>query len=118
MSHEDTTTRRVLAGLGQQSAPPSLYGHGRRVLYRCPTCQYPWFMDGPQTWLRPTSDELTSLAQELGADLSQLPRATCRLCALAAERGILEIDEYGEGKGGYGWNWLRHDVVGMAVEAA
>lgn len=96
---------RLLSFLGGQSAPPSLYGSGRRVLFRCSSCGHPWLADGKNSSTRLDQDELATLAHDLHADLGALPCATCRLCAFATGCGAFEIDEYGQGRGGYGFNF-------------
>jgi hypothetical protein len=44
--------RRRLAAFGNQKVPLVPGGKGRQVLYRCPTCQLPWLLNGHQAHLR------------------------------------------------------------------
>lgn len=59
-------TARIRAALGGQLAPAATDG-GRRVVYRCPACGYPWEMRGAEARLRLAGEELAAIAEELGA---------------------------------------------------
>lgn len=110
------TPQRILTFLGGQSAPPSMLGHGRRVLFVCPQCHQPWLMDGKTVRLRLAEQDLAALAGELHADITDLPACTCRLCALHSGTGIFEIDEYDAGEA-YGFNWEGHEPTGAHLLA-
>lgn len=98
-------SRRVLDFLGGQTAPRSPHGMGRRVLYQCNRCHNIWLQDGTQTQQVVGEDEVRAVAELLSADPSHLPEATCRSCVLALGKGVVEIDQYGGGGEGFGFNW-------------
>jgi hypothetical protein len=109
--------RRRLAPLGNQEAPLAPGGIGRQVLYRCPTCQQTWLLNGHQAHLRLEERAVKQWAQKLSADLTALPSATCRLCLFEAGMGAFEIDEYGGGSG-YGFSWEAAEPVGAHLLAS
>lgn len=119
---EDSPMRsqHVLAFLGGQTAPLSTSGIGRRVLYRCPTCQRVWYQDGSRQRLDLEAHERMQFAQELSANLEALPLSTCRLCVVRNAGCVIDIDEYGstDGKGkGFGFNWEAPEPVGAHLQA-
>ena len=113
-------SRRVLQLLGGQSAPVASSGTGRRVLYRCPTCQRVWLQDGARRQLEVSERELALLVRDLSARLDVLPVEPCRLCVFRARTGVMEIDEYGSRDGdgrGFGLNWEAPEPVGAHLLA-
>jgi len=82
--------------LWRQTAPRSEQG-GRKVLYRCPTCTRLWLQDGSIQVLELSSEQITGLLVELGAQWNQLPLATCRICS-AGSGGQLSIDQYNDSR--------------------
>lgn len=109
---------------GQQASPSTASRGKRRILYHCPTCRQPWYREGIHAFLKLEDQALERLAQELDADLSHLPLATCRLCILRQGAGEFSIDEYAHGDTilGYGWSWESLDeqgghMLGMVLAA-
>jgi hypothetical protein len=113
--HQEAHLRRIQAAL-RQTAPHASSGPGRIVLYRCPLCQHPWLMNGERPILRPDASTLALWQTRLQADLERLPLAVCRLCGFAQGTGILQIDEYDEGKA-YGLNWEAETPKGAHLFA-
>jgi len=107
---------RILPALGGQSAPLTSGGQGRRVLFCCASCQRIWLQDGSRVVFDLSTQRLATLAQELSADLAQLPPATCRFCLFQHGRGAFEVDEYGRGQG-YGLSWECPDPLTHALGA-
>lgn len=95
---------RSLAFLGGQQAPRASDGIGVKLLLCCPSCQRIWVQDGKRVELDLTEDQVRARAQELCADLTALPSCTCRRCLARTGGGVIEIDEYGQGKG-FGFSW-------------
>jgi hypothetical protein len=119
-NHQPTRPSRILQFLGGQSASISSSGSGRRVLYRCPSCNRIWLQDGPRWQFDLKGHELTQLVQELSANLDILPAATCRLCLFQRATGAVEIDEYGSKDGdgkGFGVNWEAPEPIGAHLLA-
>lgn len=111
---KESYAERVRAVL-HQSAPPSLDNTGRRVLFVCDHCGRRWLQDGGRYTLELSAAQVQALAQELAADLEQLPRATCRICA-AQRGGELNIDEYLTPAGpifSYGFSYEGSEPAGM-----
>lgn len=99
-----------------QRAPLAPQGVSRIVLYRCPLCGYPWLMQGDQPRLRMDDATLAFWVARLQANLQQLPPAVCRLCGFAQGTGILQVDEYGQGKA-YGLTWEAETPQGAHLFA-
>lgn len=98
--------------LGGQRAPLASDGVGVRVLYRCQVCERIWLQDGKSALLDLRPDQVERLAQELSADLAQLPASTCRPCLWRTGGGSVDIDEYGGGEGfGFCWEIPRPLVI-------
>ena len=95
---------RSFAFLGGQSVPRARDGVGRKLLYRCNTCQRIWLQDGKQVTLELDTLQIQALVRELSADLDRLPTSTCRLCLYRVGAGAVEVDEYGQGEG-FGFSW-------------
>ncbi len=107
---------RSFAFLKGQSAPLASQGVGVRALYRCPVCQCIWLQDGPAV-LEVQAEQLARLAEELSANLEQLPEAGCRRCLWQRGGGAVSIDEYDAGEG-FGLCWeLPRPVVIHATSA-
>src|SRR5258708_2030584 len=100
----DNFALRSFDFLGGQNAPPASDGVGVRLLYRCELCQRIWLQDGKRIALDLQDAQIQELAQELTADVAQLPASTCRLCLYRAGGAAIEIDEYGKGHG-FGVSW-------------
>ncbi len=94
MSSEDRYIDQVRKTLGGQLAPPAPGGHGSRILFRCPDCQRIWLRSGPSATLTLSSMQIGHLAVELQADPTNLPRATCRICAGVHVGMEIELDGY------------------------
>lgn len=109
---------RLFAFLGAQSAPTASDGTGRQVLYRCPDCHRTWFQDGKSCILDLQADQIQTVAQRVSADLAHLPLSICRVCLFRTGGGVVEVDEYGQGEGGFGFHWqLRQPVLLHAISA-
>src|SRR5260370_39597028 len=98
--------RYVLHG---QHAPQSSTGWGRRALFQCPVCGWPWLMDVPRSQADLDQAMLRQIAEELSADLADLPASPCSVCAQAQAHARFRIDrdEYVTPNGrlvGYGFN--------------
>jgi hypothetical protein len=103
--------------LGGQQAPRASDGIGFRILYECQVCQRVWLRDGKTDLLEMSPEQIQQIALELSADLSCLPRVTCRPCLWRAGGGSVEIDQYGGGEG-FGWYWeIPHPIVLHASSA-
>lgn len=86
---------------------PLFYGGKPYTPYTCPICGTHWGID-------PTGRNIgrvtpTSVLPEA------MPPALCRRCTLEHRGGALEIDQYGGGLGGYGYDWETDDPVGGHV---
>ncbi len=101
---------RILPFFGGQSAPLTSDGMGRRVLFRCASCQRIWLQEGRRVVLDLSDLQLQTIVQELSADVTQLPPATCRFCVFQHGTGAFEIDEYGKGQG-FGLSWECPDPL-------
>jgi hypothetical protein len=104
--------RHILHG---QHAPQASTSWGRRVLFQCPFCGRPWLMDGPHFQVDLEQATLRQIAEELGADLAELPKAPCSTCAKAHARFRIDRDEYVTADGrlmGYGFNVEGDDPPG------
>jgi hypothetical protein len=113
---ESSTSRWEVFG---QSLPRASKGAGQQILYRCPICQQPWFLDGRAVYVRLSPEQVQRLASTFTADLEHLPAATCRLCLFHVGMGSFEFDEYGvQGEVGYGVNWEAASPTGAHVLAA
>lgn len=113
-NEEGAYMREVREAL-RQRAPVSSGGEGVKLLYRCDSCSRVWLQDGaapPRLDL--SNSEIARLALELGAHVSELPLATCRICA-AQGLGVIEIDQYQTGArlGGFGFSIEGVKPVGM-----
>jgi hypothetical protein len=117
---QPTRHSHILHFLGGQSAPISSSGLGRRVLYRCLSCNRIWLQDGSRWEFDLQGHKLAQLVQELSANLDALPVSTCRLCLFQTVTGAVEIDEYGNKDGdgkGFGVNWEAPEPVGAHLLA-
>jgi hypothetical protein len=104
--------RHVLHG---QHAPQSSIGWGRRALFQCRVCGRPWLMDGPRSQVDLDQAMLRQIAEELSADLADLPKAPCSTCAQAHAQFRIDRDEYVTPNGrlvGYGFNVEGDDPPG------
>src|SRR5215469_12624643 len=105
-----TRIRHILHG---QRAPQTSTTWGRRVLFRCSFCGQPWLMDGPHFHVDLEWATLCQIAEELGADLADLPAAPCSSCAKTHAHFRIDRDEYVTADGrllGYGFNVEADDL--------
>lgn len=86
---------------------PLFYGGKPYTPYTCPICGTQWGID--PTGRHAGRFTPTSVLPEA------MPPALCRPCSREHRGGALEIDQYGGGLGGYGYNWETDDPVGGHV---
>lgn len=108
MSEHMTQLSHALTRLHTDGVVPLFYGGQLHTIYRCPLCHVLWKVntEAIMSGKKPGSLWL-DLPGALFSEQQQatLPWVACFPCANAYSAGKLEIDEYLEGKAGYGFNW-------------